>query len=168
MSISSLEILDGMNMLMYNISIVNKIDKLDEQIMILLEQNARQSSQVVAKKLNVSSATIRRRLNLLIKSGVLRIIAFKDFEKAGLPVGVIIGLNIDHHLVDSVMEEIRKQPEVHWACTTTGRFNAILCAHFRSNEDFSLFLRKKIAGIKGIKDSETFMCLHVEKQGQVC
>ena len=148
-------------------SIMDNIDKLDEQLITLLEQNARQSSHAIAKKLNVSSATVRRRLNRLIKSDMLRISAIRNPEKTGLPVTVLVGLNIQHNLVDSVMKEIRNQPEVNWACTTTGRFDAFMFARFRSNEDFSTFLRNKIAETAGVKDSETFMCLHFEKHGQL-
>jgi Lrp/AsnC family transcriptional regulator for asnA, asnC and gidA len=147
---------------------MNNINKLDVQIITLLEQDARQSSNTIAKKLGVSSATIRRRINKLLKSDVLRIVGKRNPEKAGLPVAVLMGLNMDHRLVDSVMGKIRNLPEVEWACTTTGRFDAFVFARFRSNEDFSIFLRDNITIIEGLKDSETFMCLHVEKEGQIC
>ena len=78
-----------------------------------------------------------------------------------------MGLNMDHRLVDSIMGKIRNLPQVEWACTTTGRFDAFMFARFRSNEEFSVFLRDNITVIDGLKDSETFMCLHVEKEGQI-
>ena len=147
---------------------MNNIDATDEHIMTLLEQNARQSSEMIAKQVNVSSATVRRRLKRLVNSDLLHIVAFRDPIKAGLPLAALIGLNIDHHLINSVMQAIRDWSEVVWACTTTGRFDAIVLVRFKSNEDFSLFLRTELTGITGIKDSETFLCLHVEKRGHLC
>jgi DNA-binding Lrp family transcriptional regulator len=141
------------------------IDQIDEQIVQLLERNARQSSQALARQLNLSSATVRRRVKKLIDSNVLHIVAFKDPIRGGLPVAAVIGLNIELELLDSTMHQICSYPEVVKAFTTTGRFDAFALVRFSSNERFSSFLRKEITKIEGIKDSETFVCLHMEKQG---
>ena len=141
------------------------MDDIDAQLVLLLKQNARQSSKVIARQLNVSSATVRRRLKRLIDSNELSIVAYRDSIKAGLPVAVLIGFDIDHTLLDSAMQALCEHPEVVWACTTTGRFDAFAYLRFRSNEEFSLFLRNELTKINGIKDSETFICLHIEKQG---
>ncbi|MFC2072739.1 Lrp/AsnC ligand binding domain-containing protein, partial [Chloroflexota bacterium] len=45
----------------------------------------------------------------------------------------------------------------------TGQFDAIFLAQFHSTGDLNEFLRTKVTPIEGIKDSETFVCLHVEK-----
>lgn len=147
---------------------MKQIDNVDEQLMQQLEGNARQSSQALAKRLNVSSATVRRRLKRLIDSEQLHIVAYRDPIKAGLPVAAVVGFNIDHALLDSALQAICSHPEVVLACTTTGRFDAFALARFRSNEEFSLFLRNEVTKIEGIKDSETFVCLHIEKSGVFC
>ncbi len=144
---------------------MKSIDNIDEQIIHLLEGNAQQSSETLAKQLNVSSATIRRRLKRLIDSNVLHIVAYKDPNMAGLPVAAVVGFNIDHALLDSAMQAISSYPQVVLACTTTGRFDAFALVRFSSNEDFSSFLRNEITKIEGVKDSETFVCLHIEKRG---
>jgi len=144
---------------------MKSIDHIDEQLIHLVEGNARQSSQALARQLNVSSATIRRRLKRLIESEQLHIVAFRDPIKAGLPVAAIVGFNIDHALLDSAMQAICSCREVVLACTTTGRYDAFALARFSSNEEFSSFLRNKITKIEGVKDSETFVCLHIEKRG---
>jgi Lrp/AsnC family transcriptional regulator for asnA, asnC and gidA len=143
-------------------------DHIDEQLIHLLEGNAQQSSEALAKHLNVSSATVRRRLKKLIDSGHLHIVAYRDPVKAGLPVAAVIGFNIDHELLDSAMQAICSHPEVVLACTTTGRFDAFALTRFSSNEEFSSFLRNEVTKIEGVKDSETFVCLHIEKRGLFC
>jgi DNA-binding Lrp family transcriptional regulator len=144
------------------------MDELDAQIVRLIEQNARQTSDTIAKQVNVSSATVRRRLKKLIDSGQLKIVAYRDPIKAGLPVAAVISFNIDHTLLDSAMQKICSRREVILASTTTGRFDAFALVRFSSNEDFSSFLRNEITKIEGIKDSESFMCLHIEKRGVFC
>ena len=136
--------------------------------MHLLEGNARQSSQDLAKHLDVSSATVRRRLKRLIDSDVLHIVAYKDPNIAGVLVAAVVGFNIDHSLLDSALQAICSYPEVILACTTTGRFDAFALVRFSSNDELSSFLRKEITKVEGIKDSETFICLHIEKRGAFC
>ena len=59
-------------------------DDIDRQLIRLLEKDARQSSEQLAKKLAVSSTTVRRRLRRLIQQGVLRIVAVVEPKKAGV------------------------------------------------------------------------------------
>jgi Lrp/AsnC family transcriptional regulator for asnA, asnC and gidA len=147
---------------------MKSIDHIDEQLIQLLEGNTQQNSEALARQLNVSSATVRRRLKRLIDSDQLRIVAFSDPIKAGLPVAAVVGFNINHALLDSAMQAICSYREVVLACTTTGRYDAFALARFSSNEQFSSFLRNEITKIEGIKDSETFVCLHIEKRGVFC
>ncbi len=144
------------------------IDNIDEQLIELLERNARQSSYTLSRQLNVSSATIRRRLKKLLDSDLLHFVAFRDPIRAGLPVAAVVAFNIEHGLLDSAMKAICSYTEVILACTSTGRYDAFALTRFSSNEEFSSFLRNKITKIEGIKDSETFVCLHIEKRGVFC
>jgi len=56
---------------------------LDEQLIELLSHDARQSSQALAKQLNVSSSTIRRRISKLVKRGVLCFAALAESAEFG-------------------------------------------------------------------------------------
>jgi len=116
-----------------------------------------------AKSLNVSAATVRRRLKRPIDANVLHIVAYRDPNMVGLPVVAVVGFNIDHSLLDSAMQAICSYPEVILACTTTGRFDAFALVRFSSNDELSSFLRKEMTKVEGIKDSETFICLDIEK-----
>ena len=128
--------------------------------MQLLEQNARQSSTALAKRLAVSSATVRRRLKKLIDSGKLNVVAFRDPAKTGFPVLALIALNVEHRHLDSLMQQLSDRNEIVWACSVTGRFDVFALAVFRSNEELASFLQKEQHGLQGIRDSETFVCLH--------
>ncbi|MFC1943498.1 Lrp/AsnC family transcriptional regulator [Chloroflexota bacterium] len=142
------------------------IDEIDEHILTLMEQNPLQSSERLAKQINVSSATVRRRLKRLIDSKELHIEAYRDPIKTGITVSALVGLNIENELYEEVMERIREVPWVHWACTATGRFDCFLYVRCRSNEDLYFFLKDVLMKIAGIRDSETFMCLHTEKNSR--
>ncbi|MEJ2739788.1 MAG: AsnC family transcriptional regulator, partial [Dehalococcoidia bacterium] len=62
------------------------MDSLDTQLIQLLGQDARQDSKTLAKELNTSSATVRRRLKKLLQSGILHIIGVIDPSEVGLSV----------------------------------------------------------------------------------
>ena len=140
-----------------------KDDPQDMRLIQLLQQDGRQSSNVLAKQLGLSSATVRRRIKKLVQSGLLRITARVDPDQAGFPFSVVIALDVVHDRVDKVLKYLANKPEVVWACATTGRFDVLLIAHFPSSDHLSAFLREELAKIEGLKDSETFLCLRIEK-----
>ena len=144
------------------------MDELDAQIVRLMEQNARQTSDTIAKQVNVSSATVRRRLKRLFDAKELHIEAYGDpFKSELLPVTALIGLNIEHELHEGVMEKIRRLHNVLWASTTTGQFNSFIFVRSSSTEHLYQFMRDLLFKITGIKHCEIFVCLHVEKSSRL-
>jgi len=136
---------------------------LDMQLIQLLGKDARQSSEALASQLNVSSATVRRRVKKLIKSGVLRIVAVADPAKVGLPLAVVIALRVNPESSASVVNLLTSRPEIKWVSTTTGRFDLIALARFASTDELSEFVQTDLPKIGGIRNSETFVCLRVLK-----
>ena len=141
------------------------LDSVDEQLIKLLGQNARQSSETLAKRLKISSATVRRRLKKLVQSNSLRIVGLVDPKKLGLDLAVVITLNVHHSKIESIMEELAKLSEIRWILVTTGRFDIIVLARFRSTNHLYDFMSKNIAQLEGLKNSETFICLKGKKRG---
>ncbi len=142
---------------------MDNLDALDNKLIKLLEQNAWQRSETLAKVLHVSSATIRRRLRRLIQKGVLRAVAIADSGTVALPLTAIIALNVAHQDINHVTETLAGLPEIIWCALTTGQFDVIVLAQFHSTEELHKFLQGTLPMIKSIKESETFVCLHVEK-----
>ena len=138
-------------------------DLTDEQLVRLLGQDARQNSETLAKQLNLSAATVRRRLRKLLRSGLLRIVGVIDPTNFGLPLAAVITIDVAHDKLEAAMETLAKRPEIRWVSTTTGRFDIIAMAWFRSTDYLSDFVTKDLAKIEGLKDSETFICLDVQK-----
>lgn len=142
---------------------VKQLDSVDEELIRLVQRDARQSSEQLAKSLNVSSTTVRRRLRLLIGSGLLRIAGLTDVQKAGFPMVALIALDVEHGKLELAAELLAKHTRVTWVSTTTGRFDVVALGVFRSAEELSGFLQTELAKIEGVRNSETFVCLHVKK-----
>jgi len=139
------------------------LDALDEKLIGVLKENARQSSEKLAKKLNVSPTTVRRRLKKLIRTQAVRMVALVEPSKAGISLLTIIAFDIAHDSLDQAIQLLMDQTEVKWISTTTGRFDIMVEAAFHSTQELSDFLQKKLVGLKGLKDTETFVCLEVKK-----
>jgi Lrp/AsnC family transcriptional regulator for asnA, asnC and gidA len=142
-------------------------DSIDVQLVRLLGQDARQNSEILAKQLNVSSATIRRKLRRLIQSGSLRIVGVVDPARFGLPLTAIIALDVAQEKLKSAIESLANRPEITWISTTTGRFDIIARGWFASTDDLSNFLVDRVSTVDGIKNSETFICLDLKKGHQI-
>ena len=138
-------------------------DSIDEQIVKLLGQDARQNSESLAKQLNLRAATVRRRLRELIRNKSLRIVGTVDPTSFGLPVAALITLDISHDKLASAMEGLANQPEIRWVSTTTGRFDIIALGRFASTDSLSKFLTDQLSKMEGVRNSETFLCLDVKK-----
>ena len=138
---------------------MSKLDATDERLIHLLEQNARQSSKVIAKQLGISPATVRRRIRKLVDSEVLCIAAAVDRNSIGYPLAAVIAFDVVHDKLESALKMLADRPEVKWVSTTTGRFDILALAWFRSTEELADFVENKMAKIDGVRDSETFICL---------
>lgn len=78
--------------------------------------------------------------------------------------------SIDKFLDKSIEKGKISQPDkdaivghIKWVATTTGRFDLLSLAAFRSTDELSDFLETEIASIGGLRSVETYICLEVKK-----
>lgn len=135
------------------------IDRIDKQLIRLLEKDGRASSFRLAKELHLSASTVRRRLKRLIENQTLRIVPVVDANQADISLTVIIGLGIAHDKMEEAFLTLTSYSEVKWFVTTTGRFDILARVQLRSTNELANFWSEKIRKIPGLKDSETFVCL---------
>ena len=139
------------------------LDSLDEKLIQLLAKDAQQTSKVLATQLNVNPTTVRRRLKKLIRSGVVRIASLADPNKVGLPLITVIAFDVARHGLESAVQMLASQPEVKWVSTTTGRFDILVMAAFRTTDELTDFVQGRLAKMEGLRDTETIICLQVSK-----
>ncbi len=135
------------------------MDLLDRELIKILEENGRASSKKLAKQLNSSPATIRRKVKRLIDNNTIRIIAITNPAKSGVLVHVLICLHVVPNRIDSVMKWLFGRQEVNWSANTTGRFDVIFVARFIDTNELTSFIQNDLPQVEGITGSETFVCL---------
>ncbi len=114
---------------------MNNLDVRDYKLIKLLEQNAWQRSEPLARVLNVSSPTVKQRLRRLIQNGVLRAVAIADPGEVEVPLTAMVALNVAHQSLDYITKILADLPEIRWLAMTTGRFDIIALAQFHSTEE---------------------------------
>ena len=142
---------------------MNKNDALDLHLIRLLEQDGRQSSRVLARHLNASAATIRRRIRRLTDENVIRIQAVVNPSKVELGLSAVVALDVDPSNLETAVGQLANNDNVEWLATTTGRFDIIAEVRFASTDELYAFLQRELPRIEGLKNSETFICLHLVK-----
>jgi Lrp/AsnC family transcriptional regulator for asnA, asnC and gidA len=135
----------------------------DLDIIRLLQEDGRRPTTDIARTLGLPEATVRRRLERLIRDEVIRIVAIADGEKLGLAVHVLIGLEVDLNRSEAIGAALAQFDEVRWLGMTTGAQDFMLEAYFRSTAHFHDFLVRKLAKIPGIIRSRTSTVLSLEK-----
>ncbi len=81
---------------------MKKIDKIDIQIIKLLQKNGRMSNTVIAKEIGIAEATVRYRMQRLFKEEYIQIAAIIDPMKLGNGIEGSIRIHADIKQMEQV------------------------------------------------------------------
>jgi len=138
-------------------------DLLNTQLISLLEENASQTSEELARQLNVSSSTIRRRMKELIQQGTLHIVAIPEPKSIGFSMTAIIAFQVQHEYLSSVLDTLKSRKDVKCLYATSGRYDVLALMWFSSTEQLYKFMEEDVVKLEGVKGTETFVCMHAVK-----
>lgn len=141
-----------------------KVDLLDQHIVELLARDSGQSTNSIAKKLKVHPTTIRRRIKELVRNKVIRFVAAVDPVKMGFSLSAVIAFDVEPTKLKSAVKLLASRRDVIWCSTTTGRFDIIVLVRVASTDELSELLEDILGKVEGLRNSETFVCLNVEKR----
>jgi len=141
------------------------MDKLDFKIVNMLKKNGRLSNANVARTLNVSEGTIRRRLKKMTNENIIRIFAVPNPESIGLHSEALIGIQVDPDKMEIIANKVSELDQATWVAHTTGTFDIFLWAAVESTEELGKFIRSSVGTIPGVRRTETFVNLKVVKRG---
>lgn len=139
----------------------------DIEIVNILVDNARLSFREIAQKTGISVVTAINKVKELERQGVLKgYTAEIDYEKSGYDVQAIIHLQISKGKLLEVETKIAAHPGVFAVYDTTGNFDAIIVAKFKSRKSLDTFL-KKIQTYDFVQRTETQLILNTIKERNV-
>ncbi|WP_134698891.1 Lrp/AsnC family transcriptional regulator [Ammoniphilus sp. YIM 78166] len=129
---------------------MKKLDRLDFEILQLLQEDGRRSYTEMAHLLEVSEGTIRARINKMQEEEVFEFIIHTNPNRVGLTVQAIIGIKTQLGLQEKVAVKLREFPSVRFIGAFSGRNDLIIQAYFRSNDELVLFVNHELSKIEGI------------------
>lgn len=144
-----------------------QLEETDKKILNILLDNSRLSLRQIAKKADVSVATVMNHIKKLEKEGIIKKYTTKvDYEKIGYDVEVIIEIRISKGKLFEVEKKIATHPNVFAVFDITGAFDALILARFRTRRLMDNFL-KKLQTYEFVERTETKLVLNTIKEENI-
>ncbi len=141
-----------------------KLDTIDKKLLEILQNDAKTSYSKIADVLKVSEATVHLRIKKLMKQGVIkRFQAIIDPEKVGKNTVAIVAITTTPSEFETVLEELKKIPEIYELYDVTGEYYAIAKVRVGSKEELTSVL-DKIGKIPGVESTKTMYVLRTLKE----
>ena len=140
-----------------------KLDKVDCQMIRLLQKDGRMPNNAIAHKLGISEFTVRRRMKRLLDSGIIKIVAVANPIDLGFEIAGNLKIKIDLKKADPVLKKLKKIDSLIWVALTTGGTDIDVDFVARSLKEFHELIFKKISKIDGVVSTETSLMVDLVK-----
>ncbi|WP_435876296.1 Lrp/AsnC family transcriptional regulator [Saccharopolyspora shandongensis] len=98
------------------------VDDLSKRIIEQLQQDGRRSYAAIGKAVGLSEAAVRQRVQRLLDSGMIQIVAVTDPLQLGFLRQAVIGINVSGD-AQAVADELAEIPEIEYVVLTAGSFD---------------------------------------------
>lgn len=136
-----------------------RLDRWDRQIVAILQQDGRTSNVDIARQLGLSEATVRKRLDKLVTSNVIRIVAVPEPGVVGLDARMVIAMQADLAQIESIACALAAIPQVCSVNIVTGTYDVVIEVVLPATGHLLSFLLDRIVTIPGVKRTDTFHVL---------
>jgi Lrp/AsnC family transcriptional regulator for asnA, asnC and gidA len=139
------------------------VDDVGKRLIEELQQDGRRSYAALAKTVGLSEAAVRQRVQRMVESGLMQVVAVTDPLQVGFRRQAMIGLRVEGDLV-RVADELAKIDEVDYVVVTAGSFDILLELVCEDDDHLLRVLSERIRALPGVRDTETFVYLKLAKQ----
>jgi Lrp/AsnC family transcriptional regulator for asnA, asnC and gidA len=139
------------------------LDDIDKAIIRELQLDGRAPYARLGPAVGLSQAAVRQRVQRLIETGVMQVVAVTDPLTLGFGLQAMVGVTVDGDLRE-VAAELAKADEVSYVVVTTGRFDLLVEVVCRDNQHMLSVVNDVIRSLPSVRSTETFTYLYLEKQ----
>jgi len=139
------------------------LDDIDKAIIEQLQHDGRRPYTHIARQVGLSEAAVRQRVQRLIESGVMQIVAVTDPKSVGFLRQAMIGVKVTGDVM-RVADALAALPEVEYVVVTAGAFDLLVEVVVEDDEGLLDLLNGKIRRLDGVQMTETFIYLHIHKE----
>ena len=140
------------------------LDQVDCQMIKLLQKDGRISNTEIAKKIGISEATVRTRLNRLISEEFIQIVAVSDPMKLGFDMVGNIRIHVEIKKMTKIIRELKKLKPLWFIVQTTGGTGIDTEFVVKSLDELNDLIFEKINKIDGVVKTETSLFLKYIKR----
>ena len=139
------------------------LDDVGKRLVEELQRDGRRSYAALAKTVGLSEAAVRQRVQRLIDTGVMQVVAVTDPLLLGFSRQAMVGVRVEGDLV-RVADELGKIDEVDYVVITAGSFDLLLELVCEDDDHLLRVLSEQVRVLPGVRDTETFVYLKLAKQ----
>ena len=143
------------------------LDKLDKAILRCLQQNGRETYDIVGEKVGLSPSAVLRRVKRLEDAGVIdRYVALLRPEAVGLGLTAYINVRLEKHTeshkrnpMDAFRASVQSWPEVVECAALTGEMDYLLRVVVQDMAHYSRFIMDTLLKHPAVEDCKTSFVL---------
>ncbi len=139
------------------------LDEVSKAIIEQLQQDGRRSYASIAVAVGLSEAAVRQRVQRLTDAGVMQIVAVTDPMQVGFARSAMIGVKIDGD-IEIVADKMAAMTEVDYLVITAGSYDVLAEVVCEDDEHLLEVINRRIRAIPGVRETETFVYLKLQKQ----
>jgi Lrp/AsnC family transcriptional regulator, regulator for asnA, asnC and gidA len=139
------------------------VDQIDEEIIRQLQTDGRRPYTQLAKAVGLSEAAVRQRVQRLLESGVMQVVAVTDPMQLGMKRQAMVALRVEGD-VKSAADELAAIEEVVYVVLTAGSVDLLAEVVVPNDEALLELLNERIRKIRGVVSTETSIYLSLRKQ----
>ncbi|WP_435128844.1 Lrp/AsnC family transcriptional regulator [Halobaculum sp. D14] len=137
-----------------------ELDETDRAILRALQEDARTPFSEIARRIDMSSATVHDRVSRLEEAGVIRgYHADVDAAQLGYGVSALVGLRVEQGHEEDALERLRGIDGVREVHLTTGEWDVMLRVYAESTDGLRELMFNEIAATDGFDRSQTMVIL---------
>jgi Lrp/AsnC family transcriptional regulator for asnA, asnC and gidA len=139
------------------------LDDVSKAIIEQLQEDGRRPYATIGRAVGLSEAAVRQRVQRLLESGVMQIVAVTDPMTVGFPRAAMIGIRVDGDM-EAVAEMLEAMSEVDYVVITAGTFDLLVEVVCEDDDHLLDIINKRIRAIPGVRHTESFVYLKLRKQ----
>lgn len=139
------------------------LDDTSKAIIEQLQEDGRRSYADIGRAVGLSEAAVRQRVQRLIESGAMQIVAVTDPMQLGFARQAMIGVKVTGDIA-RVAEALAALDGVTYVVMTAGSFDLLVEVVCESDDELIDILNSRIRGLDGVVSTETFVYLRLHKQ----
>ncbi|HUO47554.1 MAG TPA: Lrp/AsnC family transcriptional regulator [Acidimicrobiales bacterium] len=139
------------------------LDDIDRRIIGELQVDGRKAYTQMAPVVGLSEAAVRQRVQRLVDSGVMQIVAVTDPKVLGFSRQAMIGIQVEGDAL-VVADAVGALAEVEYVVLTAGGVDLLVEVVVEDDESLLELLNEQIRKIPGVRRTETYVYLRIHKE----